>query len=152
MSVPGGNILNLAMTAIAKQALGYLAYSSRTVAANGDYVPVYASHVTVYGSVQPIKRSLYDQLGLDFQKGYYNIFVPQAVTDIKRASAGDLFMYNNKSFQVLSNEPWFDMDGWDQTLCVEVPNVNFNYVTESNSYYVTEDGSQHYAQELNYGL
>ena len=121
MGIPGGNLLNLAMSAIAKQQLQYFAYTGRTVATNGDYVPAYADAVNVSGSLQPIKRSLYDQLGLDLQKGYYNIFVPQCVVDVRRATAGDQFGYNNKTFQVLSNEPWSDLDGWDQCLCVEIP-------------------------------
>lgn len=119
--IPGGNLLNLAMSAIQKQALGYLAYTGRSTAANGDLVPTYATVTTVYGSIQPVKRSLYEQMGLDFQKGYYNIFVQLDVADIKRASAGDQFTFGGKKFQVLSNEPWFQMDGWDQTLCVEIP-------------------------------
>ena len=119
--IPGGNLLNLAMSAIQKQALGYVAYTGRSVATNGDLVPAYASPVTVLGSIQPVKRSLYENMGLDFQKGYYNIFVQQDVNDIKRASAGDHYTYGGKTFQVLSNEPWFQMDGWDECLCVEIP-------------------------------
>lgn len=119
--IPGGNLLNLAMTAIAKQQLSYAAYTGRTVASNGDYVDTYAAAATVYGSIQPVKRSLYEQMGLDFQKNYHNIFVPQNIADVGRARSSDKFVYNGITFQVLSNEPWFQMDGWDQTLCVEVP-------------------------------
>ena len=121
--IPGGNLLNLAMSAIQKQSMGYLAYTGRSVATNGDLVPAYATAVTVLGSIQPVKRSLYENMGLDFQKGYYNIFVPQAVADIARATAGDHFTYGGRTFQVLSNEPWAQIDGWDQTLCVEIPST-----------------------------
>lgn len=121
--IPGSNLLNLAMSVIQKQQLGWVAYTGRTIAANGDYVPAYASAVTVYGSIQPVKRTLYSQLGLDFQKNYHNIFVPKEIADIARASAGDHFTYKGQTFQVLSNEPWFRMDGWDQCLCVEIPST-----------------------------
>lgn len=121
--IPGGNLLNLAMSVIAKQTMQYYAYTGRTVATNGDYIPAYNTPVSVTGSIQPIKRTLYEKLDLDFQKNYHNIFVPQKITDIRRTSAGDQFVYAGKTFQVLSNEPWFQMDGWDQTLCVEIPNT-----------------------------
>lgn len=121
MSIPGGNLLNLAMSAIQKQEMQYLACAGRTVAENGDWVEQVARPVPVMGSIQPVKRSLYEHMGLDFQKSYHNIFVPRNVADIHRASAGDQFIYKGKTFTVLSNEPWFDMDGWDQCLCVEVP-------------------------------
>lgn len=119
--IPGANVLNMAMQIIAKQPLKYLAYITRTAAENGDWVPQYAAAVDVMGSIQPIKRSLYEHMGLDFQKNYHNIFVPQCIADIKRASAGDQFIYGCKTFQVLSAESWFQMDGWDQLLCVEIP-------------------------------
>lgn len=121
MTVPGGNLLNLALSAIKKQEMQYLAYAGRTVVSNGDYVAQYAAAKIVYGSIQPIHRTLYSQQGLDFQKNYCNIFVPQDVEDVRRASAGDQFIFNKKTFQVQSNEAWFQMDGWDQCLCVEVP-------------------------------
>lgn len=119
--IPGGNLLNLAMSVIAKQQLSYIAYTGRSVAVNGDYVDTFAAPVTVYGSIQPVKRSLYDQMGLDFQKNFHNIFISLDVKDVRRATASDRFSYKGITFQVLSNEPWFNMDGWDQTLCVEVP-------------------------------
>ncbi len=145
--IPGSNLLNLAMSVVQKQTLGYLAYKGRTLASNGDYVPAYAAPVTVYGSIQPIKRNLYMQQGLDFQKNYVNIFVPQSIKDIKRASAGDQITFNEKTFQVLSNESWFQMDGWDQTLCVEVPTVNMDYITQTDLAYSNEAGDQQYITE-----
>lgn len=121
MSVPGGNLLNLAMSVIAKQQMTWTQYVGRTAAENGDWVPEYAAGIPVAGSIQPIKRSLYEHMGLDFQKAFYNIFLPNKIIDVRRAAAGDLLMYGCKTFSVVSTEPWFQMDGWDQCLCVEVP-------------------------------
>ncbi len=145
--IPGGNLLNLAMSAIQKQQLGYVAYAGRALAANGDYVPAYLNAVTIGGSIQPIKRSLYENMGLDFQKNYVNIFVPNDINDIKRASAGDQFTFKEKTFQVLSNEEWFQMDGWDQVLCVEVPTVVMEYITQYGFAYTNEAGNQLYIAE-----
>lgn len=118
--IPGGNLLNLALTAIQKQPLQYYRYTGRTVATNGDYVPAYASPVTVYGSIQPVKRSLYSQLGLNFQKNYHYIYAPQNTADVQRTTAGDQFTFGGATWQVLSNEPWFQVDGWTESLCVQV--------------------------------
>ncbi len=145
--IPGGNLLNLAMTAVAKQQLQYVAYTGRVLAGNGDYVPAYAPPAVIYGSIQPVKRSLYSQMGLDFQKNYHNIFVPKDVLNIQRASAGDQFVYNRQTFQVLSNEAWFQMDGWDQTLCVEVPTLSSDYITQFGSAYSNEAEDQIYVAE-----
>ena len=145
--IPGSNLLNLAMSVIQKAQLGYSAYVGRTLAANGDYVPAYASAVMIGGSIQPIKRNLYEHMGLDFDKNYVNVFVPNNVLDVQRASAGDQFTFNNRTFQVLSNEAWFEMDGWDQVLCVEVPTVVTEYITQNGFAYTNEVGTQLYIAE-----
>jgi len=119
--IPGGNILDLALSIQGTQEMQYMRYGLRTLAANGDWVVGFAQAVTVCGSIQPIKRSLYEHMGLDFQKNYHNIFVELNVGDVRRAAAGDQFIYNGRTFTVQSNEAWIDMDGWDQCLCVEVP-------------------------------
>lgn len=118
MIVPGGNLLNLAMTVIQKQTFVYKAYASRTASAIGQWVTTYASNVTVQGSVQPVPRTLYEQMGLDLQKSYWTFFVPRGIIDVTRDTAGDQFVYNSQTFQVISTTPWSSLDGWDEALCV----------------------------------
>src|SRR4051812_24231810 len=117
--IPGANILNAALSVIAKQSMQYVAYTSRTVAANGDYVPAYAAPVSVLGQIQPVQRRLYEQMGLDFQKNYFNVYIPQNVVDVTRNAASDKFIYNGMTLTVESNQAWFQMDGWTQCLCVQ---------------------------------
>ncbi len=118
--IPGGNILNLALTIIAKQPMQYVAYTGRTVVANGDYVPAYTTPVNILGQIQPVQRNLYGQLGLDFQRNYFTVFVPQNVVDVNRGTASDQIIYKGMTLQALSNMPWVQMDGWMQTTFVQV--------------------------------
>lgn len=147
MIVPGSNLLNMAMSVLQKQTFMYMAYEDRAYQDNGMYVPDYACGVTVQGSVQPVARTLYERMGLDFQRNYSKFYVPQNITDVKRASAGDRFYFNNKLWQVLSNVEWFGVDGWDEVLSVQIPMPNNFYTTETGFAYVTEDGKQFYTTE-----
>lgn len=121
MSTPGSNLLTQAMQLIASQSVTYLAFASRTANAIGNYVPTYATPVVAKGSFQPVPRSLMQLLGLDMQRNYVNIFLPQSVVDIKRDVTSDQFQYAGITYQGVSSTPWFSVDGWTQILCVQVP-------------------------------
>lgn len=119
--IPGSNLLSMALRVIAPQTIAYYPYVSRTKLANGVLNPVYGSGVNVDGSFQPVPRSRYENMGLDFQKNYVTIFVSKNVIDIERDVTGDRFTYAGKLYQAESRTDWFSQDGWDAILCVEVP-------------------------------
>ncbi len=121
--IPGGNILKTALSAIGKQQFIYYPYATRTLNAIGLYNAVYTNGVPVSGSVQPIPRSLYENMGLDFQRNYFNFFVTQDIFDVARDVSGDQFCFQGKNFQCVSKTAWYGIDGWDQVLCVEVPQI-----------------------------
>lgn len=121
MSFPGSNILQMALSVIASQQIVYLAYVSRSVNSIGLYEDVYASPVTVFGSIQPVPRTLMQTLGLDLQKQYVNIFVPQDVVDIARDITSDKFQFSGKTYKGISLTAWHSVDGWSEILAIEVP-------------------------------
>lgn len=121
MNVPGGNVLSLAMRAIAKQAFTYYRFKTRADNGYGQDVTVYCSGIPAFGSLQPVPRNLYAQNGIDLQKNYINIFVSKNLFDIARDISGDQFEFCGRRYQALSKTDWFGVDGWDQVLCVEVP-------------------------------
>lgn len=123
MSTPGSNLLLQAAQLIAQQTITYLAYVSRATNSIGLWVNTYAAPVTIKGSLQPVPRSLMQFLGLDMNKEYVNIFVPQAVIDIARDVSSDQFQFAGATYQALSITPWVNIDGWNQVLAVQVPNA-----------------------------
>lgn len=123
MLIPGSNILQMALSLIAAQSFQYIAYITRTIQPNGQYLTTYASPITLQGSVQPVPRTLFEQLGLDLQKNYVNIYVSRDILDISRDVSGDQIIYNGNNYQVLSKTAWDAVDGWDAILCVQVQNI-----------------------------
>lgn len=122
MSIPSANILGLASRAIAAQTFKYFPYVTRKLLANGFWSSTYAAEQIITGNVQPISRTLYANMGLDYQKSFYNFFIQQSVIDIARDVAGDQFVFEGKNFQCVSKTNWHGIDGWLQVLCVHVPN------------------------------
>lgn len=123
MMIPGGNLLNLALSVIAKQQMIYSRFIKRDTGPNGMFISKYAAGIPVTGSFQPVARNLYQAMGLDFQKNYANIFISRSILDVERDVAGDQFKVCGDTWQAESKTAWSAVDGWDQVLCVEVPRV-----------------------------
>jgi hypothetical protein len=119
--IPGQNILNMAFSAIGKQSFSYYAFLTRTTNSIGQDVASYAFPCNVLGSVQPVPRSLYQQYGLEFDRYYLNVYMPQSAIDVARDVSGDALMYNCNWYQVLSKTDWFQQDGWVSVLAVQIP-------------------------------
>lgn len=120
MIVPGSNLLNMAFNLIAQQPFDYYRYEGRTTNSIKQYVANYADPVAVTGSVQPVARNLYQQLGLEWQKAYIIIYASRDILDVGRDDSGDQIEFENDRYNVLSIAPWFGIDGWAQALCVKV--------------------------------
>ena len=120
--IPGANILNMATRVIAQQTFYYSQFMTRVTGPTGLDVAQYAPAVTVKGIVQPIPRTMYQNMGLDFQKNFYNFFMAQDIIDIARDVSGDQFVWNGETYQCISKTNWSAVDGWVQVLTVGVNN------------------------------
>jgi len=121
MGVPGSNTLNAAFRLIRKTKVLYYKALTPTVDAVGRKVNVYEAPVEIYGSLQPVKRNLYQEYGLDFSKNYANFYASFDFLGVERDGSGDKIVYNGQSFQILSVQDWFSVDGWKVALLVKIP-------------------------------
>ena len=120
MLVPSSNLLNIALTVINPMPVTYFKFKDRTNNDIGLLVTSYEEGVVVYGSVQAVPRSVYEQFGLDFQKNYVSLWVRQSVIDINRNQSGDQIEWAGRRFECKSETNWYNMDGWTEVLCVDV--------------------------------
>lgn len=118
--IPGQNILNMALTVIAKQQITYYQFVSRTPNIIGQDVTTYAAPVTLVGSWQPVPRKLYITYGLDLQKDYFTFYTSNNLLDITRDVSGDQISFMGRRYQVESDNDWFQLDGWKGVLCVDL--------------------------------
>ena len=118
--IPGQNLLNMALTLVAKQSVLYFQYLSRSSNSVGQDVSVYQDPVTIVGSFQPVPRKLYMQYGLDLQKNYSTFYTSNNILDVSRNVSGDQIVYNGRLYQVESDNDWYAQDGWKGVLCIDI--------------------------------
>lgn len=119
--IPGSNILNAALRVISSTPVQYYKYVSRVSNDVGLFNTTYLSPITIKGSLQPVEKSLYAELGLDLSKKYVDLFVQNDILDVNRDVSGDQFIYGSETYQCESSEPWFLIDGWTAIHAVRVP-------------------------------
>jgi hypothetical protein len=124
MMVPGSNILNLALTVIAKQSIVYFRFLSRSQNNVGQDVTIYDAPTTVQGSFQPVPRRLYQIYGLDLQKSYFTFYASKNILDVGRDVSGDQIVFQGFRYQCESSNDWFGEDGWVGVLCVLIKEQN----------------------------
>lgn len=133
--IPGSNVLSLALRAIGPQTVTLYRFASRSIAATGREVSVYAPPVTVRdGSVQPVPRMRYAAMGLDLTRSYVTWFTSAAVRGVERDRAPDVFVFGGRRYDVTSVTAWNLQDGWNEITGVdvgpatEVPPVTVNWL------------------------
>lgn len=124
MIVPGSNILGMALGVIGSQTVKWFAFQGVTTGPTGLDTSTYATGVDIVkGSVQPVDRARYSELGLDWQKNYITWFVPNVVAQtIKRDpdGNGDVIEWNARRYQIVGDTPWSAIDSWTRLLCIEL--------------------------------
>ena len=121
----GFNVLATAQTVIRKQIVSYIQYAGRTKNAIGNYVSSYEVAVDMEVSVQPVSRSLYQKMGLDFEKNYVSILSTSNIDSLARDESPDLIVIDNESFETVGKTDWDRSAGWVRVVCVSV-NTNFS--------------------------
>ena len=120
MSIPGQNLLNMALRIIARQGITYYHDLGRTQNAVGQDITQYDEGRWMVGSWQPVPRQLYQVYGLDLQKDYFTFYTSNNILDITRDVSGDQLAFNGQRYQCESNNEWYAMDGWVGVLCVHI--------------------------------
>lgn len=118
--IPGANILSQALRVIQPQTLQHRAFVSRVENAAGDTLPTFAAPVSIQGSMQPVNKALYQQLGLNLAKNYSTLFVFGTVQPVARDRDGDLVIFAGKTWQCESDWDWSGVAEYRKILCVEV--------------------------------
>lgn len=140
--IPGSNILNMALTVIAKQTVIYYHALGRTANEIGQYVTRYEPGKSLSGSFQPVPRRLYEVYGLDLQNSYFTFYTSYNVLDVSRNVSGDQIAFGGQRYQCESNNDWYLDDGWKGILCVHIgtdesaiPIFGFGTLSARNSYF-----------------
>lgn len=119
--IPGANLLGMALRHIRPQTLQYRAFVSRDENAAGDTVATFATAADIQGSMQPVDKKLYQELGLNLSKNYWTLYVFGDVQPTARDRDGDLVLFAGLTCQCESDRNWSAVGEYRKILCVEVP-------------------------------
>lgn len=123
MIVPGSNLLKMAQTVIRAQTVQYRAFVSRLPNSVGLIETTFAAAVPVKGNFQPVPRTMYEHLGLDYTKNYAMLYSTELMQDVTRDRTGDQFDFGGVVWQIESANNWHAVDGWNGLLAIEVGKV-----------------------------
>lgn len=116
----GFNLLASAQTVIGKQEYQVKKWLSKSTNSAGYDVDVYDIPDCRTGSVQPVSRSKYQYLGLEFSKLYIQIFDVELIDVLSRDANADQIIYEGSIYKALPNFDWKKSGGWNSVLCVRV--------------------------------
>jgi hypothetical protein len=118
--IPGSNLLMEAFGSIDPVPFMYYPFVSRTLNTSRQWMTTYGTPYQVWGSVQAVPRSKYNELGLDFQKEYIKILAPINSVDLARDTSGDQFEWKGFMYQMVDDTNWYAMDGWARCMGAQI--------------------------------
>ena len=114
------NLLATAQTVIGKQDYQLRKYLSRARNAAGYWVSTFSDPIDMLGSVQPIRATQYQAMGLDFKKAYIKIYDINLIEAMTRSSNPDQVIYDGYLWSVAEDTAWFLSGGWNYVMCVRL--------------------------------
>ncbi len=114
------NILGAAQSVIGKQTYQIKKWLGKTTNAAGVDVDEYAEPADRSGSVQPVSRSKYEHMGLDFSKIYIKIFDVDLIDVLSRTENADQIIWQGGIYKAMPNMDWSKSGSWNSVLCVRV--------------------------------
>lgn len=112
------NLLNMALTLVPQQSVQWFRYLGSVTQPNGLDVSSFDAGVIAYGSFQPVAKSAYQTLGLDFSKEYVRLFTSTPIVVLGRNIAGDEFVFAGNRYHVMDNTEWLNVNGWNENMAV----------------------------------
>ena len=118
--IPGINLLNMALIAIAPQYGQWLRFAGNTTNSQGQDIPAYYPPVDIVGSFQSTDAKTIQELGLDTTAKYRTLYTshPIAITD--RSTSPDLLLFYGRKYQVAGEIDWIMQDGWRAVVLVDI--------------------------------
>lgn len=114
------NLLATAQTVIGKQSYQLKKWLGKVTNDAGFEVDSYAEPVDRSGSVQPVQRSKFQYLGLDFSKIYIQIFDTELIDVLSRTENADQIIWEGGIYKAMPNFDWKKTGDWNSVLCVRI--------------------------------
>ena len=114
-----GNLLELALTVLPAVNFYYRHYEGETRNELGVKIPSYGSWQVCRGMVQPVQRSKYEDLGLDFAKNYINVWGTLNLKTVGLQNQPDQILWNGCLWNITAVNEWYQYNDWVNVTAVQ---------------------------------
>ena len=118
--IPGINLLNMALGVIQPQQITWFRFLGNTENELGQDIPAFDAGTPILGSFQPVDARTVQQLGMDIQKSYRNLYTSHPIESLKRDTSPDYLLFQGRKYQVMGDTDWIAQDGWKALMFVDV--------------------------------
>lgn len=119
-----GNLLELALTVLPAVNFYYRHYEGETRNELGVKIPSYGQWQVCRGMVQPVQRSKYEDLGLDFAKNYINVWGTLNLKTVGLQNQPDQILWNGCLWNITAVNEWFQYNSWVNVTAVQDKRVD----------------------------
>ena len=125
------NLLPIAMQATSilgcNKEFEYYPPTSTTINSIGVEIPSEVEPLVYTGSIQAVENKLYSQLNLDLTKNYKTVFCPELLETLAEETTPGQIKYNGKMYDIISNQNWWETNGYTQCIICEIKALNNDY-------------------------
>lgn len=118
--IPGINLLEIALGAIASQEGQWLRFAGNTENSQGQEIPSYDAPISVYGSFQPTDAKTVQERGLDTTQKYRTFYTSNPIAITERSTSPDLMIFYGRKYQVTGDTDWFPQDGQKAVILIDI--------------------------------
>ncbi|MCQ2299917.1 MAG: hypothetical protein MJZ81_07335 [Bacteroidales bacterium] len=114
-----GNLLETALSLLPSVNFMHRHFTGSEVDEFGQDAPSYSEWSVCRGMVQPVQRSKYEDLGLDFSKTYINVWgsIPLFTAGVQKQP--DQILWNGYIWNVTAVNEWNQYNGWVSVTAVQ---------------------------------
>lgn len=94
--------------------------ANRTKNEIGLWVDTFSAPLTIKGSFQVVSHIIVTKLGLDMKKEYFAFYTTTVMQDLERNVSGDQLEFAGNRFQIMANEDWWAIAGFNGTMVVKI--------------------------------
>lgn len=114
-----GNLLELALSVLPAVNFYYRHYAGEQRNELGVKIPTYGEWLACRGMVQPVQRSKYEDLGLDFAKNYVNVWGTLNLKTVGLQNQPDQILWNGCIWTITAVNEWAQYNNWVNVTAVQ---------------------------------
>ena len=113
------NLLNIALSVLPKTKAKWYQFDKLEVDDRGREKAIYKDPVNIVGSFQAMDIKTIQEMGLDTNKDYKVFYTSNNVKQVQRETSPDYLEILEDKYDILDNNNWFKINGWNGFLCIK---------------------------------